>query len=154
MVLLQVTPIPQAAIILLGYMADGTADLTNATALGSEAIVKNSYNMILGNNSMRVGLGLSGEPTGPQNNLEIRATDINGNPVSNASGLQFRNLKETSTVHDPNITNTVLSVDDLGNVILVNDQTGTGGGNPAPPLQSVQFNKGGIWGSCFTIYEI
>lgn len=69
---------------------------------------------------MRVGIGLSAAT--PSNNLEIRATDASGNSLPDESGLTFRNLTENSAPSLPNATNTVLSVNTGGKVILVPDR--------------------------------
>jgi len=84
-------------------------NLTNATALGYNARAAGSNNLILGNNDVNVGIGLSGLI--PQNKLEINAA-----PATNASGLRFRQLIATATpVTNPGTG--VLTVDGNGDVI-------------------------------------
>ncbi|MBK9337647.1 MAG: hypothetical protein IPM98_14215 [Lewinellaceae bacterium] len=74
----------------LGYGADVTAiNLTNTSAIGANAKVTASNSMILGDNNVRVGIGLSNLP-GPNNKLEINAT------APDASGLRFRRLTSAS----------------------------------------------------------
>lgn len=76
-----------------------------------------------------VGIGLSGATTPPQNRLEINADQNSLNTYTGVggSGLKFRQLTENSTFINNNATNTVLSVDNVGNVILVKDNSGGGG---------------------------
>ncbi|QLH46541.1 MAG: hypothetical protein HWD58_13465 [Bacteroidota bacterium] len=81
--------------LMLGDFADaGANNLNNAIALGSFANVMNSNHMILGNNSVNVGIGLSGDASGPQVKLELDAglsgTAAGGNGNPGASGLRFR----------------------------------------------------------------
>lgn len=91
-------------------------NLTNATAIGASALVRFSNNMILGNNNVNVGIGLSGNALGPQDKLEINSN------VSGVSGLQFRQLTSASTpVANPGPG--ILAVNAAGKVIYV-----TGGG--------------------------
>jgi len=146
--------------VLVGQQsALGANNLNNAIAIGSEAIVTESNKMILGNDSVNVGIGLSNDVTtanffGPNNKLEIDA-GLNGhNPstggVTGLSGLRFRDLHaggnnyqglavtENTTVVNPFTTPAVLSVDVNGDVILVQDiggGTGTGFGLCTNPTQ-------------------
>ncbi|MEK7224665.1 MAG: hypothetical protein AAB221_03170, partial [Bacteroidota bacterium] len=55
-----------------------TTNLNNASAFGSNAIVTSDNQMILGNNAVNVGIGLSDITPGPQNKLEINAIDLGG----------------------------------------------------------------------------
>jgi hypothetical protein len=94
----------------------------NSVAIGAGSQVRNSDHMILGDNSMHVGIGLSGDVAGPQNKLEIDA-GINGmNPTIagnvGASGLRLRDLHDMTTPVT-NSRNVFLSVDNFGDVILV-----------------------------------
>jgi hypothetical protein len=116
----------------LGDNADlGASNLNNATAVGSSAIVMANDQMILGNNSVNVGIGLSGIAGGPGNKLEINTPAPTAIP--GASGLRFTDLNTTS-IPLPNPGPGVLSVDPNGDVIYV--QGGTGGGtiNACGPL--------------------
>lgn len=94
---------------MIGYNASATgtnaSNLTNATAIGSEAKVTVSNAVVLGNNA-NVGIGTSA----PANKLEISAS------ADNQSGLRFTKLKSTSTTSPAN--NVSLSVDANGDVIL------------------------------------
>lgn len=90
--------------------ANTALNLHNASAIGSGATVLNDNKMILGNNDVNVGIGLSGL-SGPHSKLEINTA------VTGTSGLQFTQLTSTSGTQ-------VLSVDNQGKVILVTDQTG------------------------------
>jgi hypothetical protein len=78
-----------------------------------------SGNLRINPSNSRSGFNLSG--TEPQNTVEIRQ-GVNGN-----SGLRLTNLRNI----DPSITNTtdkILSVNSSGDVILVDDKQGPGGG--------------------------
>ena len=118
-----------------------SAVLANASAIGSEAIVTANAKMILGNDTVDVGIGLSNDVTqfGPQNKLEIDA-GINGHNPSNggvgASGLRFRDLHALNGTFAANtpVPNSfsppaVLSVNQFGDVVLVPDQGGAGSAN-------------------------
>jgi hypothetical protein len=119
--------------MFLGSAADATnpnSIISNASAIGWNAKVTNSDDMILGNNKIQVGIGLSGDPAGPLNNLEIDA-GLNGTFPSTAglpgaSGLRFRDLRFNNLEGPSN--GKVLTVDINGDVILVNDSLGSGGG--------------------------
>jgi hypothetical protein len=108
----------------------GLPSLANASAIGSGALVMTSNAMILGDLAVNTGIGLSGDPTGPSNKLEIDA-GLNGtNPVLagnvGASGLRFRDL-HSNTLTVPNPGPGVLSVDANGDVIYVPGSTSSGG---------------------------
>lgn len=108
----------------LGANADATnpnSTLNNAAALGANAKVTNSNHLILGNN-VNVGIGLSGDPLGPLNLLEINTG------VANTSGLKFRQLNAASPAGvNPGLG--VLALDNIGNVIYVNSSGGASLGN-------------------------
>jgi len=111
--------------ILIGTSADlpssiiNSTAISNAIAIGANTIVTASNSMILGNNTARVGIGLSGNTTPPGNNLEINATDALGTVLVNTSGLKFRQL----TANSPTVANVgnmgVLALDLTGNIIYV-----------------------------------
>jgi hypothetical protein len=113
-------------------------NLTNANGLGFNAIARASNTMILGNNSVNVGIGLSNDvfANGPTNKLEIDAglsanplspTDPSPNALPGASGLTFRDLHLGNT---PTAANgVVLSVNGGGEVILVPAGGGVTGAN-------------------------
>jgi hypothetical protein len=117
-----------------------SGNLTNTTALGYNARVTTSNNIILGNNIVNVGIGLSGETSGPQNKLEIN-TDI-----PNTSGLRFRQLTSTST-QITNPSSGVLSVDANGDVILVPDALNSS----ASLIHAIGDSYGG--GIVFYVYD-
>ena len=114
-------------------LAGNTA--TNSAALGNGAQIRRSDVMILGNNDVNVGIGLSNDITtaqGPQNKLEIDAGVAGLNPspsgAPGTSGLRFRDLHSgNTTVTNPGTG--VLSVDASGDVIYVPANSGSGIGN-------------------------
>jgi trimeric autotransporter adhesin len=113
----------------------GSINQNNSVAIGAGSQVKNSNQMILGDNTIQVGIGLSADISGPQNKLEIDA-GINGmNPtpvnVLGASGLRLRDL-HSFTLPSTNSRNVFLSVDNFGDVILV----------PAPGSSSSAADNG------------
>jgi hypothetical protein len=100
----------------------GFINQSNSLAIGAGSQVMNTNQMILGDNLIHVGIGLSGDVSGPQNKLEIDA-GINGmNPTIagnvGASGLRLRDLHDL-TLPSTNSRNVFLSVDNFGDVILV-----------------------------------
>jgi hypothetical protein len=130
--------------LFLGTSSDANASgLTNANAIGFGANVTASNKMILGNNNIMVGIGLSNAAIAPQNKLEIDAginlTNPSPNGTVGASGLRFRDL------HFGNLTVTnpgtgVLSVDANGDVIYVDGGTGVGNYCSAPLQNSLIGN--------------
>ena len=87
-------------------------NLAGSVAIGAGAQTMNNNQMILGNNNVNVGIGLSADATGPQNKLEIKAN------TSGLSGLRFRQLNSTFAP----ITNPgpgVLALNPAGDVIYV-----------------------------------
>lgn len=121
----------------------GSTTVINATALGANAKVTHANHMILGDNNVNVGIGLSADGIGPQKKLEIKDAIVTGPTVSNpsilgtfgASGLRFRHLTaNTPTVGNPGPG--VLSLDTLGNVIYVKDTLVGGGGFGGPCTSS------------------
>ncbi|MCW3071544.1 MAG: hypothetical protein JWO44_1434 [Bacteroidetes bacterium] len=103
---------------------------TNAAAIGAQTIVTNNNMMILGNNRVFVGIGLSGITPGPQNCLEIVAHPYGlTTPTPNASGLRFRQLTSASPAGP--VATKVLTVDINGDVVLAAASTGTGTVNGA-----------------------
>jgi hypothetical protein len=120
--------------VFIGQYSGATnaaSSLTNAVAIGAGARVTNSHHMILGNNNINVGIGLSNDPLGPQNKLEINTG------IVNTSGLRFRQLTSTAPAQ-ANPGSGVLSVDPNGDVIYVNVPAGGGIGNlcsaPSNPI--------------------
>lgn len=107
----------------------GMNNLMNAVAIGMGAMVMNNNHMILGDNTMHVGIGLNLDPLGPQNKLEIDA-GVNGmSPTlsgnTGASGLRLRDL-HSATLTVPNPGPGVLSVDASGDVIYVPSASAAG----------------------------
>jgi hypothetical protein len=108
----------------------GKSNLFNTVAIGNGSTVMNNDQMILGDNSMHVGIGLNADPSGPQNKLEIDAgingmnPTIAGNP--GASGLRLRDLHDLTTP-TANSRNVFLSVDGFGDVILVSGPSSSSG---------------------------
>ncbi len=115
----------------IGFKADvSVGNLTNASAIGANAIVTASDKMILGDNRVNVGIGLSGVAGGPQNKLEIDRTGAS-NPLS---GLRLRDLANATPLAS---NNQVLSVvPSTGDVILTTLPSGGSGSGfgtcPAP----------------------
>ena len=120
--------------------AANVSGVDNATALGYQALVAGSNTMILGNNDVNVGIGLSGLI--PGNKLEINAA-----PATNASGLRFRQLTSSST-QTPNPGRGVLSVNTDGDVILVPDATGAGGGGSSTHSIGDVYGGGTVFYVC------
>ncbi|MBK7816768.1 MAG: tail fiber domain-containing protein [Sphingobacteriaceae bacterium] len=129
----------------LGTRADATnanSSFTNAAAIGAGAQVTFSDHMILGNNAVNVGIGLSGNAIGPGNKLEINTGAIN------TSGLRFRQLTSTSPAGvNPGLG--VLALDNLGDVIYVAAPQGavfggTCGTNPLALSSSWEIPLGGF----------
>lgn len=106
-------------LVLLGNQSDADDGLTNATAIGANAWVRNNNQMILGDTGIFVGIGLSGDATGPQNFLEINTSG------ANLSGLRFRDLTSSSPASVSNITR-VLTLNGSGDVIFGDIPIGTG----------------------------
>ena len=115
--------------LFLGANTDSPlGGLSNGSAIGASAVVMNNNQMILGNNNINVGIGLSGIGAGPGNKLEINTG------VANTSGLRFRQLNSGSPP-TPNPGSGVLALSTLGDLIYVPGPAGTGntcGGTPNP----------------------
>ncbi|MEI7580036.1 MAG: tail fiber domain-containing protein, partial [bacterium] len=125
----------------IGHRANsGASNFTNSTALGANTIVTASKTMILGDNSINVGIGLSGDPLAPQSKLEINYSVPNDFTAPNIyggtgfSGLQFRDLTADSHPIPYNPGKGVLSVDKFGVVIYVPDFKDIGFGLPCPAV--------------------
>jgi hypothetical protein len=139
--------------VLLGGQTNSTkVNLINGVALGFNSIVRNDDQMILGNNNINVGIGLSNDINGPQNKLEINTPAAT--PIPGASGLRFRDLTSASNIL-PNPGTGVLTVDNNGDVILTSASVsgalgGICGSNTNPlatnyeiPLNNQNFIFGG-----------
>jgi trimeric autotransporter adhesin len=84
-----------------GNTSSYSNNISNATAIGANAIVPDNNQMILGDNNVNIGIGLSGDNSasnGPQNKLEINA-DPNSMSYTGVggSGLRFRQLTSSAT---------------------------------------------------------
>ncbi len=101
----------------------GAAGLINAAAIGAGTIVMQRNQMILGNSTQMDGIGLSGDPVGPQNWLEINTPATS--PFPGFSGLRFRDLTCISKTI-PNPGRGILSVDCNGDVVYVDPPASTG----------------------------
>lgn len=146
----------------IGYQAGydntvGTYTLTNASGIGASAIPTTNNKMILGDNNVNVGIGLSNDVAngGPQNKLEIDAgiNGMNPSPAATvgASGLRFRDLHSAnSTV--PNPGQGILALDALGNVIYVPSPSGAGFGNLCGATANPLTNHFGIPLANFNYY--
>ncbi len=136
----------------IGYATQYTGltsstSFTNTTALGANAVVQSDNTMILGDNHVNVGMGLSNDNIyfGPRDRLEINLGLYNlinpadygfdeppTNDANFYSGLQFRDLTSWNTPTDNRTCNpdsgtgtcAVLSVDPHGRVILVKENIG------------------------------
>jgi hypothetical protein len=92
--------------------------------------VLHNNEMILGNNTINVGIGLSGNATGPRAKLEINDGSVG------VSGLQFRTL--TSSFAPGLTASKFLTVDNDGKVIL-RDIPGSGGSINACSTAAINF---------------
>ncbi|MBL0138142.1 MAG: tail fiber domain-containing protein [Bacteroidetes bacterium] len=110
------------SLTLLGYAADvysTSTSLRNSSAIGAGAIVRHNNTMILGNNLINVGIGLSSNSIAPRYKLEI-SSGINGR-----SGFGFRNLTSGSAIGISSYGK-VLTVDGNGEVMLTDQGSGYG----------------------------
>lgn len=119
--------------------------LSNSAAIGANSVVTADNKMILGDNNVNVGIGLSNDNVAPANKLEINYsvpndhTAVNTGSGTGFSGLRFRDLTSASTPYINNPGLGVLSVDLSGDVIyvpvsgLVGATGATGGTGPAGP---------------------
>ncbi|WP_461082000.1 hypothetical protein [Spirosoma flavus] len=104
-----ITPSRFNDIVLIGNKVQAKNGIRNAGAIGAGARVDTSDALVLGNSTMRVGIGT----TKPQNRLEIVAES------ANTSGLRLSKLTSQSPA---DVTSAkYLSVNDQGDVILVNN---------------------------------
>jgi len=100
--------------------------IVNSTALGQNATITFNNQMILGDNNVNVGIGLSndGVLAGPQNKLEINADPSSMSYTgTGGSGLRFRQLTQSSS-SGTTPWGMVLTVDEDGDVVLVDDEGG------------------------------
>jgi trimeric autotransporter adhesin len=104
----------------IGYYASTTlTSLSNATAIGANAVVNASNSIVLGDNSAatKIGIGISI----PSAKLEVNSA------TAGVSGLKFTQLTSASVAAATN--GKVLSVDANGNVVLVPDVAGAAQSN-------------------------
>jgi len=121
----------------IGHRANtGTTNFYNTTALGANTVVTASNTMILGDNNVNVGIGLSGDNStnpGPLNKLEINSSSSFTYTGIDGSGLRFRQLTSSGPYSSPN--GYALTVDGNGDVILVPEVANNFGAecfSPAP----------------------
>ncbi len=160
--------------VALGFDADIKNNGTNEIAIGSTAIANTTNTMILGNNSVNVGIGMSNITGGPTNKLELSYSSLSSStytsvvaPVSTftavgagtatgASGLQFRDLTAGSTQYSYTTNQGFLTVDNSGNVVYMQPPpavvsgTGSFGVCPAPGM----INNEGLDLSGYNLYFV
>jgi trimeric autotransporter adhesin len=150
--------------VALGYLANfSTNNLSDAISIGYNSIATHNSNMILGDNSINVGIGMSNITGGPTNKLDISyyslsTPDPGGTPpastytglvgsgtATGSSGLQFRDLT-TASYQYPYVTNQgFLTVDDNGNVVYMQAPTptsSTGSFGACPLIPNLAVNEG------------
>ena len=120
--------------VFIGDYADaiiGAPALTNATAIGRSAKATTSNTVIIGTDSVKVGIGLSRDLAGPQTllgplnpGLEINADRSNFTYTGVGSGLRFRQLTTANTPLPVNPGSGVLAVNASGDVVYVPDNGG------------------------------
>lgn len=93
---------------LIGYDAQATTGVENGVAIGAQSRVTASNSIVLGRSGTNVGIG----NTAPTSLLEITTGS------STTTGLKFTNVTSASATSSGG-SNKVLSVDAMGNVILV-----------------------------------
>lgn len=136
------------------------SNLMDATAIGADAKVTFRDKMILGNNHVFSGFGMSGIPGGPTNRVEISyysaaAPNPGGTPIASTftptapstatgtSGLQFRDLTDASVPYAYVPGQSFLTVDDAGNVVLMAAPSG-GSIGLCPSLTTIPTGGGGV----------
>jgi hypothetical protein len=105
--------------VYIGHRSQmGASGYTNSIAIGAFTNVTASNTMILGDNDVNVGIGLSGLTPAPQNKLEINSDPSNSPTWTGLgqSGLRFRQLTSAGPYNSPNGYS--LTVDGNGDVIL------------------------------------
>ncbi len=129
----------------IGY-GSGTpsTNLTNASSIGASSIVRNNNHMILGNNSVNVGIGLSNDATGPRAKLEIN------DGTTGVSGLQFRTL---TSAYNPGSTATKFLTVDVDGKVILKDVPGSGG-SVAACAGPLYLNKLSKWTGVGSIPEL
>jgi len=82
---------------LLGSGTIVSSNKNNASAIGANAEVKNSNQMILGDNTVNVGIGLSSNTTGPQRKLDILDASNPQFRLSNVVNSKYTDFQTTSS---------------------------------------------------------
>ena len=116
----------------------GVTGFSNMAAFGANAIPLHSNHMILGDNSVYVGIGLSSDATGPRDKLEIKG-------AAGTSGLQFTQITSATTpTANPGLG--VLALDANGKVIYVPDVAASGAiqtcGTNQPIANNLEIDMG------------
>ena len=108
---------------LVGYNTEASNSLTNATAIGANAMVEASNAIVIGSintvNGATVTANVGIGTTTPGNRLEVK------HGTSGLSGLRLTNLVTAAPI---NSTGVVLTIDNNGDVILVKDSIDDGSG--------------------------
>ncbi|MFL5765674.1 MAG: hypothetical protein ACJ77K_17140 [Bacteroidia bacterium] len=104
----------------LGYQANGTAFVTNATAIGANASVSSSNSLVLGAAGVNVGIGVSA----PLTTLEVNGYTMLG---SNAPQVKMLKLTGTTSSVQGGAVNTAHGLT-LAKILSVNVLVDYGGG--------------------------
>ncbi|MBN4070975.1 hypothetical protein JYT72_00565 [Crocinitomix catalasitica] len=113
-----------------GFGSTTIFTLVNAAGFGADAVPRFSNDMILGDNFVEVGIGLSNIVPGPGNSLEINESVAGTFSTANTSGgtgfsgVRFRDLTSASTPDLINLGPGVLALNTDGDVVYVPDATG------------------------------
>jgi hypothetical protein len=84
--------------LFLGYSADaGSNNLNNAAAIGANAKVMDNNNMILGDDAVRVGIGLSNVSGGVKAKLDVKSETPDANGILDIAGNFLEKGTYTST---------------------------------------------------------
>ncbi len=105
-----------------GQISTGSHALVYSAAIGADAKVLNDYQMILGDNNINVGIGLSNDASGPRDKLEIKSG------TTGVSGLQFTNLTSS---YNPGVTAPKFLTVDVDGKVVLRDAVGGGGSTNA-----------------------
>ncbi len=112
------------------FSGDAAFTLSNSAAFGFQAQPIAINDMILGNNNVEVGIGLSDIFPGPGNSLEINESVTGTFSTANTaggtglSGVRFRDLTSASTPDLINLGPGVLALNTDGDIVYVPDATG------------------------------
>lgn len=112
-----------STLTILGHSADvGGTGLTNASAIGANATVMVSNDMILGDNSTDVGIRLDGDATGPLSPLSVGGS---GNALYEIFGYQASTSNSAQGIRGEVITPTSSSNKAYATVGVVTTGTGS-----------------------------